>query len=860
MLRPERTYLLPVAIIAAFLAVAVFAIITYVNTVSIRRSEEKATQAYAVREATYQILSAMKDAEIGQRGCLLTNDSRFLDIYESGIDRGAEQVRQLIKLTSDNPEVLHQAVVLHDAFERQKMYLERTILTQPPLHHHLSREATTDQDRGTAPDHRVELVDVAGQTTMKQARNAVEKILKVEKKRLADSEESRRERTAVSRTTITAGNLLAIGLISFAGFAAIVDRKKRDRAERDLIHQQNELQAVIESAFEGILTFDDDLQIRYMNPAAAEILRVDPGHMAIRNHSLLEFFPDDQQQMTHQNVKDFNASGRMGQPLGQRMMRRSSGEAFSCEGTAIRTISNDDHFTTVKFRDVSETQILKARQQEYALILGQVQEAIVVCGLGDQIESWNGGAEKLFQISADDAIGQNIVLLLFPSRAEQWRADTEVLLDKGSHAAEISRIDSLGQEKVIEKRRSLIFDDHGQPTAQLVFMIDATDRVREEAKERRSQRLESIGTLAGGVAHDLNNVLTPIVMSAKLLRRGSKSPERLVDNIITSADRGARMIQKLLAFAGGEQTDRQSVDVRNLLAELEEILTHTLPPTIDMQVHVPSKLQRIDTDNTEISQVIMNLAINARDAMPTGGQLVIEVEDYDVDEQRAAHSDGLRAGPHILLTISDTGEGIPKEIIDRIFDPFFTTKEQGKGTGLGLATTMGIVRSCRGDISVDSEPGIGTKFSILVPASQSKALVATADDTPMQVIPLGQGETILLVDDEEMILEMAQQTLESSNYRVLITKHGAEAIKIFKQRSSEIGVVVLDMMMPGMDGFQTKEILRGCNANAKIIASSGLRRPRNEGCRMQDIDGFLPKPYTDEHLLRLVREVLDKKP
>ncbi len=866
MFRPERTYVLPAAIIAAFLAVAVFAIITYVNTVSIRNSEEAATQAYAVRETTYQILSAMKDAEIGQRGFLLTNDRDFLGPYEDGVRRAAEQVDQLIRLTSDNEYIHHHAVTLGQAFETQQTHLAQTILLRNQARqersdneqHNDSRAQPDGKLDARLHDAAIELVKSSGQASMKQARYAVDKILEIEEGKLAESEESTRERTAISRTTITVGNLLAIGLISFAGFAAVVDRKKRDHAERELRHQQNELQAVIESAFEGILTFGDDLTIRYMNPAAAGILRVDPEHVVNRKHRLLEFVPNEFQQITHQSVNDFNASGRMGQPLGRLTMLRSSGEEFLCEGTAIRTITNDDHFTTVKFRDVSETQLLKAREQEYALILGQVHEAIVVCGLDDRIESWNGGAEKLFEISAVAAIGKNIVSLLFPDHAAQWIADTDILLNRGSHAAEISRVDSIGQEKVIEKRRSLIFDDHGEPTAQLVFMIDATERVREEAKARRSQRLESIGTLAGGVAHDLNNVLTPIVMSAKLLRRGSKSPERLIDNIIISADRGARMIQKLLAFAGGDQTDRRCVDVRGILTELEEILTHTLPPTIDMQVRVPPTLQSIDTDNTEISQVIMNLAINARDAMPAGGQLAIEVQDFHVDELRASRSDNLRAGPHILLTISDNGEGTPKEIIDRVFDPFFTTKSQGKGTGLGLATSMGIIRSCRGDISVYSELGTGTKFSILLPASSAEASATAADGPAEQGIPNGHGETILVVDDEAMILEMAQETLESRCYRVITTRYGAEAIEIFQHRSNDIGVVILDMMMPGMDGFQIKETLRACDANAKIIASSGLRRPSSEGNRMRDIDGFLPKPYTDEQLLRLVRDVLDK--
>ncbi len=516
-----------------------------------------------------------------------------------------------------------------------------------------------------------------------------------------------RNRTAISRTTITVGNCLALALIAFVGLAAVIDRRKRDHAERELVRHQNELQAVLDSAFEGILTYRDDLSIRYMNPAAAKILGVDQAGEPDRSWSMRDFLPTNFpiDESFHQLV-DGSLMPKI-LPL-----QRCTGEALQYEGSAVRTTLADDHFIAIKFRDISETEILKARQREYASILDKVQEAIVVCGLDDSVQSWNEGAEKLFAISKEDAVGKNIVQLLFRDRQQEWVSDRNLLHEDGSLTAMFTKIGHDGQELSIEKRRSLIYDDTGTPVAQVLLMIDVTARVRDEARQRRSQRLESIGTLAGGVAHDLNNVLTPIIMSARLLQRGSKSPARLTENIVTSADRGARMIQKLLAFAGGEKTDRQQVDVREILAELEEILSHTLPQSINLQVKVPDSIGQIDGDSTELSQVIMNLSINARDAMPHGGRLLIEAENVLVDASHAARSDNLKPGPHISISVSDTGHGIPREIIDRIFDPFFTTKPQGQGTGLGLATTIGIVRSYEGEITVTSEPGKETRFVI----------------------------------------------------------------------------------------------------------------------------------------------------
>ena len=517
-----------------------------------------------------------------------------------------------------------------------------------------------------------------------------------------------------------------------------------------------------------------------------------------------------------------------------------------------------EQFATLKFHDMTESELRKTHQREYAAILGQVEEAIVVCDLSDTIQSWNLGAQKLFRIKEVDAISRDIGQLLFQDRMAEWQSGSKTLMSDGTFHIEFPQVTPDGREVIIQKRRSLIRDEDQQPIAQLLLMIDVTERVCQEAKERRSQRLESIGTLAGGVAHDLNNVLTPIIMSAKLLKRGSDTPERLMDNILTSAQRGAKMIEKLLAFAGGERSDHQKVDVREIISELEEILSHTLPQTIDLQVTIPNTLRKIKADNTELSQVVMNLAINARDAMPLGGRLEIEVANFQVDKSRAVRSDNLAAGSYVLLTVSDTGEGIPEAVIDRIFDPFFTTKAMGKGTGLGLATTIGIVRSCGGDITVYSEPGTGTKFSILLPTLKLTPKAQAKSDLKRDQIPRGNGETILIVDDEVMILETARETLESNHYRVLTAAGGVDAIAIFQHENQNIDLVLLDMMMPGMDGFQTKNAMRNLVANAKILASSGLRRPGEAGGQLPDVNGFLAKPYSNDSLLRAVRAILDK--
>ncbi len=837
-----KGYLLPSAIITAFLAVAVFAIVTFINTLAIRRTEETASQAYEVREATQEVLSAMTDAETGQRGFLLTGDPAFLEPHYSGVRKATEYLEKLSDRASEDPQTRAHVIALGDSFQKQQAHLAATI------------ELRGREREIRVSDEVLALVKSGrGKAAMEGARQACQSILAIQEGKLREGEALLRSRTAISRTTITIGNLLALTLIAIVGLAAVVDRRKRDHAELELVKHQHELQAVIESAFEGILTCSDDLAIRYMNPAAAKILGVDLERDAGRNWNLKDFLP------AGFRGDELKSSGRQSeQSLAKLPIQRIDGVQLQCEGSVVWTTLEKDHIATIKFRDISETEKLKAREREYASILDKVNEGIVVCDLDDCIQSWNEGAERLFEISKATAIGKSIVELVFNQREGEWRDGRKILLENGSHTATFSKAGSDSQDLVIEQRRSLIFDSNHMPVAQLLLMIDVTARVREEARERRSQRLESIGTLAGGVAHDLNNVLTPIIMSARLLQRGSKSPERLTENIIASADRGARMIQKLLAFAGGEKTDWKQIDVVAILSELEEILRHTLPQSIKLKVTVPVALHRIDGDSTELSQVVMNLAINARDAMPDGGELLIEAEDFVVNASRASRSDILKEGLHILISVSDTGHGIPKGIIDRIFDPFFTTKPQGQGTGLGLATSIGIVRSYGGDISVYSEQGSGSKFMILLPSSKiTNKLEAAPMKSP--VIPVGNGELILLIDDEALILEAAEETLVSNNYRVLVANGGLEGIATYQRQFAEIDCIILDMMMPNMDGLQVKESLRAIHSSAKIITSSGLRRPSREEGRLLDIEGFLAKPYTDEQLLRLVREVLDKE-
>lgn len=396
--------------------------------------------------------------------------------------------------------------------------------------------------------------------------------------------------------------------------------------------------------------------------------------------------------------------------------------------------------------------------------------------------------------------------------------------------------------------------------AKLVLVDDITEKKQLEAQFLRAQRLESLGTLASGIAHDFNNILTPVLAVAQLLPLKfpnlDENSQQLFKILEDSAKRGADLVKQILSFtSGGTSGGRTVVQVRHLLADIAQVARRTFPKSIETQTDITPDLWKISADATQIHQVLMNLAVNARDAMPNGGILSIKAENLWIDENYARMYVDAQVGPYTVISITDTGVGIPPEIIDRIFDPFFTTKEVGKGTGLGLSTVMGIVKSHRGFVNVQSEVGKGSCFQVYLPSSQ----VGDTQTTDDVEIPNGNGELILVVDDEATICEIAKSTLETHNYKVLTASDGIEALALYAQEKDNICAVLIDMMMPGMDGSTTILTLQRMNPQVQIIAMSGLMTNWTNAEKMNlGIQEFLPKPFTAPALLSTLQEVLYK--
>lgn len=395
-----------------------------------------------------------------------------------------------------------------------------------------------------------------------------------------------------------------------------------------------------------------------------------------------------------------------------------------------------------------------------------------------------------------------------------------------------------------------------------------TDRPLETGESKlleerclRAQRLESIGMLASGIAHDLNNVLSPIVLAAPILREHATNPEdlRIITSLEKSAERGVDLVRQILSFAHGAASVPQLVDLKRLLQETVNVASETFPKNIRVVDTFPSNLWPIMADPSQVHQVLLNLCVNARDAMPDGGTLFLTAENTLLDEAMARKIPGGRAGAWIVLHVEDSGSGIPHDALAHIFEPFFTTKEAGKGTGLGLSTVRSIVENHNGFISLKTHEGRGTTFRVYLPAADVPAAAADESSAPPRG-ERGDGELILVVDDEPQIRDMASAMLTRHGYRVLTASDGSEAVALFSTRSTEVKLVITDLVMPNLDGVALAGIVLHMNPAVKVLAISGLSSAGRNGKFERYGGAILFKPFKVQALLEAVSGLLHPAP
>ncbi|MHB9099373.1 MAG: ATP-binding protein [Syntrophales bacterium] len=510
-------------------------------------------------------------------------------------------------------------------------------------------------------------------------------------------------------------------------------------------------------------------------------------------------------------------------------------------------------------KELEMSKSLRQSEERFRAAFRTSPDSIAISGLADdRYVDINDGFTAMFGYDRDAVIGRTI-------------EDLKILDDPGDRQTLVQELKAKGVVNNMEVRlvakggivktglmSASLFDYHGAPHV-LSVTRDVTALKTTERQLQQARKMEAIGILAGGIAHDFNNILQVINGYTQLLtlEKCETDPDHAkLGEIEKAVEHAAQLVRQLLTFSRKAESRTVALDLNKEIISVRKILERTLPKMIDINLHLGRELAFVTADPVQIEQVLLNLGTNAADAMPDGGTLVIETENVTLTDGYLDTHAGARAGEYVLLSVSDTGKGMAKDVVEHIFEPFFTTKEFGKGTGLGLASVYGIVKSYGGYICCYSEVGQGTTFKLYLPAAERQAV--PGEKVAEEDLPKGGTETILLVDDEESIRTFASAVLGRFGYRVLTGASGEEALEVLGRTEGEIALVILDLGMPGMGGHKCLQEIRTSNPSAKVLIASGysmngqVKKSLETGAA-----GYIGKPYQIHKLLQKVREILD---
>lgn len=623
------------------------------------------------------------------------------------------------------------------------------------------------------------------------------------------------------------------------------------------------MRAVLQSSPFGIIAYRAQGDAAVANESAARIIGTDvPGLLRQNFRSLASW----QQSGLLSRAEAALATGRETAFAGP--LRTSFGRSLWLDARLVPFEYGGARHLLLLFHDATEARRNLDRLQLMHAAVQAAPVGWVVTDAAGRIESVNPAFTRITGYTAEEAVGQ-----------------TPRLLRSGRHDAEfyagmwevISRGEVWTGEVTNRRKDGSLYHEHmtiapvraaGGAIAHFVAIKrDITERKELERQLARTQRLESIGMLASGIAHDLNNIFAPILLSTELLKAlyPGADGQRMLDMVAAAGQRGSGIVRQILTFARGIDGERTEVQPKYVVKELGEMLAETLPRSIEIRTDVQAGLRPVVGDPSQLHQVLLNLAVNARDAMPDGGRLTIRVAAVEVDEARAARNPPLRPGPAVAFSVADTGMGIPPEVLEHMFEPFYTTKPRGKGTGLGLSTVYGIVRSHGGSVEVSTELGRGTEFTVLLPAAPAAVAAGTGSRPPMEATFDGAGRRLLVVDDEDAILAITAAALTASGFVVETATHGADARDRFLQAPDRYAAVLTDLMMPVLGGLELIRAVRAAAPALPVIISSGLTEDGgNVGWQQEFTTGgpcvLLRKPYTEPELLRALRQALGPAP
>ncbi|MFA6545630.1 MAG: PAS domain S-box protein, partial [Limisphaerales bacterium] len=636
---------------------------------------------------------------------------------------------------------------------------------------------------------------------------------------------------------------------------------QRRRAEVQVRDGMAYLGTIIDASPVGIISYDHTGQTQTANEAVARMLGGTVDKLLAQNF---------------RNIAPWKPSGILA--AAERALERHQPEQIEAHFTTtfgkevwasiqIVPFQRGDHWHLLAlYTDIGERMLATAQLLLQSAALDAAANSIAITDTKGTILWVNDAFTKGTGYTLAEVIGKNPrVLKSGHHPAEFYEGMWKTILSGRVWHGEIHNLRKDGSALQEDATITPVKDTSGRITHFIAIKQDITERKQLEKQFLRAQRMESVGLLAGGIAHDLNNVLAPILMGAGMLRLltiDARLVEQL-ERIEQSAQRGADIVKQVLTFSRGIEGERITLQPKHIVKDMVRMARETFPRNIRIQVDLPTELWPVVGDPTQIHQVLLNLSVNARDAMPDGGDLNYSALDVEVDAKLAQANPGAKPGPHTVLRVQDTGTGIPPEVIDRMFEPFFTTKELGKGTGLGLSTVLGIVRSHGGFVTVQSQTGRGTTFNVYLPANPQA--VSAAPPAPPEAVPLGHGELLLVVDDEDDIQQVTRSMLECNGYRVITAGDGTDALSQLSKQLNDVKLVITDIMMPFMDGVQLIRAVHRLSPNMPVVASSGALGMPGQKDRTDEVAGLgvkhiLHKPYSVETLLRAVHEELHKKP